>query len=146
MAVAAAAGTYSPRPASVPSAEASQIELAVVRPLIFSLFVDLEDRARAEKADAGGDALDDARDGFRLLAANRQAADHEHGAADGDHHVGPQSGKMAVELAFQADHAAQDGGRADPRQVVDEDIEVEIQHGDAPGPCVLTRSGGTVRL
>ena len=60
--------------------------------------------------------LHDARHRLRLIAADRQSADDEHGGADGDHHVGPQAGQMAVELALEPQHAAHHRRGAEPRR------------------------------
>ena len=127
--VAAAASTYSPRPASVPSAAASQIELAVVRPLIFCCSSSLRIVPAPRKPTPAAMPLIDARHRLRLIPANRQPADDEHRAADGDHHVGPQAGKMAVQFALEPEHAAHERGGTDPREIVDEHVPIEIQHG-----------------
>src|SRR5581483_6722922 len=77
-----------------------------------------EDDAGAEEADAGDDlGRDAARVGADDGVAARQeiveavGADHgEQGRAAGDEHVRAQPGGLLVELALEADHAAERGG------------------------------------
>ena len=94
----------------------SQIELAVVSPLISCLSLELEDRAGAQKADAGRNALNHSRVRGRVgrRPTPRPPAQTRR-APIAHHHVGPQPGPMPAELAFQAEDAAQHRGHAKPQ-------------------------------
>ena len=75
----------------------------------------LDDRAGAEEADAGDDALDDP-----AHVADHHAAllrhEHEERRADRHQHVGAQAGRLAAPFPLVAERAAERGGEEQPRR------------------------------
>ena len=93
-------------PAAAAIAAVAQMLAAVVRPLTRSFVVELQDRAGAEKADAGEQSLQHARHVRGLDARLLRADDHQRDA-ERHQHVRAQSRRLAVALALVADDGAE---------------------------------------
>ena len=99
----------SPAPAAMPSAATAHSDAAVVRPRTVPAM--LEDRARPDEADAGHDLRGDAR---RIGADPDEgvaADDGEDRRAQRDERVGAEAGRLALQLALEADDAPRARGR-----------------------------------
>jgi hypothetical protein len=72
----------------------------------------MEDRAGAEKADAGDNSLNHARHGINVRPGSIDGNQRKHGRPETDQRHRARSGGLTLELAIDAKHRAYQGGNA----------------------------------
>jgi hypothetical protein len=101
--------------------------------------VRLENRAGAEEADTGDDALNGATDGIDVFEARRSDADgddHNERSAERDERVRPHASRFPAQLAIESDAASDQRGHEQAERNI-----AECVHESDATPAPLFRFG-----
>lgn len=87
----------------------------------------LENRAGAEEADTGDDALNGATDGIDVFETRRSdpnGDDHDERGAEGDERVRAHAGRFPAQLAIESDAGSDQRGHEQAERNIDERVHV----------------------